>query len=93
MNAETREPFKVVEPDKIEGDYPYFVTISRSGFRRLHLSGACAVKQERCTETVGLRAISEGCADANCKLCRPKVDATDSSSSGSETVEGPNPVA
>ena len=89
LDAETKEPFKVVENNKIEGDFPYFITISRSGFRRLHLSGACAVKQERCAETVGLHSISEGCADAICKLCRPKVDATDSSSSGSETVEGP----
>ena len=88
LDAETKEPFKVVENSKIEGDFPYFITISRSGFRRLHLSGACAVKQERCAETVGLHSISEGCADAICKLCRPKVDATDSSSSGSETIEG-----
>ena len=88
LDAETKEPFKVVENNKIEGDFPYFITISRSGFRRLHLSGACAVKQERCAETVGLHSISEGCADAICNLCRPKVDATDSSSSGSETTEG-----
>ena len=88
LDAETKEPFKVVENSKIEGDFPYFISVSRSGFRRLHLSGACAVKQERCAETVGLHSISEGCADAICKLCRPKVDATDSSSSGSETVEG-----
>ena len=88
LKAETKEPFKVMENSKIEGDFPYFITISRSGFRRLHLSGACAVKQERCAETVGLHSISEGCADAICKLCRPKVDATDSSSSGSETIEG-----
>ena len=88
LDAETKEPFKVVENNKIEGDFPYFITISRSGFQRLHLSGACAVKQERCAETVGLHSISEGCADAICKLCRPKVDATDSSSSGSETIEG-----
>ncbi|CAE7877350.1 Pol, partial [Symbiodinium necroappetens] len=51
LDAETKEPFKVMENSKVEGDFPYFVTISRSGFRRLHLSGACAVKQERCAET------------------------------------------
>ena len=53
LAAEAKEPFVVLEPDKIEGDFPYFVTVSRSGFRRLHLSGACAVRQERCMETVG----------------------------------------
>ena len=48
---------------KVEGEFPYFVTVSRSGFRRLHLSGACAVRQERCMETVGVHSITEGCAD------------------------------
>ena len=85
--AEAKEPFIVLEPDKVEGDFPYFVTISRSGFRRLHLSGACAVRQEKCIETVGVLSISEGCADAICKHCRPKVDANESSSSGSEAAE------
>ena len=85
--AEAKEPFIVLEPDKVEGDFPYFVTISRSGFRRLHLSGACAVRQEKCIETVGVHSISEGCADAICKHCQPKVDANESSSSGSEAAE------
>ena len=89
LAAEAKEPFVVLEPDKIEGDFPYFVTVSRSGFRRLHLSGACAVRQERCMETVGVHSITEGCADAICKLCQPKVDAGESSSSGSEAADAP----
>lgn len=87
LDAKVKEPFSVLEPDKVEGDFPYFVTVSRSGFRRLHLSGACAVRQEKCLETIGLNAITDGCADAICKLCRPKVDAAESSSSGSEAAE------
>ena len=64
---------------------PFFVTVSRSGFRRLHLSKACAVRQERCMETVGVSKISEGIADAICKLCQPKISAAqETSSSGSE---------
>ena len=89
MATEAKEPFIVMEPDKVEGDFPYFVIISRSGFRRLHLSGACAVKQEKCIETVGVHSISEGCADAICKHCQPKVGANESSSSGSEAAELP----
>ena len=71
-------------------DMPFFVTISRSGFRRLHLSKACAVRQERCMETVGVSKISEGVADAICKLCQPKISAAqESSSSGSEDSLAP----
>ena len=71
-------------------DMPFFVTISRSGFRRLHLSKACAVRQERCMETVGVSKISEGIADAICKLCQPKISAAqESSSSGSEDSLAP----
>ena len=66
-------------------DMPFFVTVSRSGFRRLHLSKACAVRQERCMETVGVSKISEGIADAICKLCQLKISAAqETSSSGSE---------
>ena len=65
---------------------PFFVTISRSGFRRLHMSHSCAVRQERCRETVPLFCFSEDCADAVCKHCRPHLEGDESSSSeGSES--------
>ena len=65
---------------------PFFVTISRSGFRRLHMSHSCAVRQERCRETVPLFCFSEDCADAVCKRCRPHLEGDESSSSeGSES--------
>ena len=54
---------------------PFFVAISRSGFRRLHMSHSCAVRQERCRETVPLFSISEDCADAVCQHCRPHLEA------------------
>ena len=68
---------------------PYFVTVSRTnGFRRLHVSHGCAVKQERCIETQPVYHLTEGIADAICKLCRPAVEEQDfgSSDSGSETA-------
>ena len=78
------------EVSEREVDAPYFVTISRTnGFRRLHVSHGCAVKQERCLETRPVYHLTEGIADAICKLCRPAVEEQDfgSSDSGSETAQ------
>ena len=62
-------------------DAPYFVSITRgSGFRRLHLAHACAVRQSRCLETMAVHELREGVADAICKLCRPKISGLASSS-------------
>ena len=70
-------------PDEATDDAPYFVTVSRSGFRRLHVSRACAVRQERCLEWMPLQLVTADCADAVCKLCRPKLDARPEESSDS----------
>ena len=69
---------------------PYFVTVSRSGFRRLHVSKACAVRQERCLEWVPIHVVTADCADAICKLCKPKVNSASavSSPSASDSEEG-----
>eukprot|EP00439_Symbiodinium_sp_Y106_P004796 s6147_g1.t1 len=68
---------------------PYFVTVGRSGFRRLHLTHACAVRQERCVETVPLFSVDEDSADAICKLCAPKMKQGEASSeSASSDAEG-----
>ena len=65
---------------------PFFVAISRSGFRRLHMSHSCAVRQERCRETVPLFSMSENCADTVCQRCSPYLEGDSSSSSeGSES--------
>ena len=71
-----------------EPDAPYFVSITRgSGFRRLHLAHACAVRQSRCLETMAVYELREGIADAVCKLCRPKISEL-ASSSDSASDEG-----
>ena len=63
-----------LQPNDEEPQAPYFVTVGRSGFRRLHLAHACAVRQERCVETIPLFAVTEDSADAICKLCAPKIE-------------------
>ena len=72
-----------VEPDEITEDAPFFVTVSRSGFRRLRVSQACAVRQERCLEWRPVQVVTADCADAVCKLCKPKLDASKEESSQS----------
>ena len=69
---------------------PYFVTVSRTGFRRLHASHSCAVRQQRCRETVPIFEVTDSVADAVCKRCRPADSSRpESSSSGSESDEPP----
>ena len=69
---------------------PYFVTVSRTGFRRLHTSHSCAVRQERCRETVPIFEVTDSVADAVCKRCRPAdLSRPESSSSGSDSDEPP----
>ena len=75
-----------VEPDNVTEDAPFFVTVSRSGFRRLHVSHACAVRQERCLEWRPIQIVTTDCADAVCKLCKPKLDASRADSSQSASA-------
>ncbi|CAE7431666.1 unnamed protein product [Symbiodinium sp. CCMP2456] len=82
-----------LQPNDEEPQAPYFVTVGRSGFRRLHLAHACAVRQERCVETIPLFAVTEDSADAICKLCAPKIKpgdvSSDSASSDAEVLVDP----
>ena len=82
LGAEPKEKYVVAADDALP-DAPYFITTSRSGFRRLHLAGRCAVKQERCLMTKAVYEIKDDEVDAICKLCRPRVEGVASSSSGS----------
>ena len=92
MRQARGDPRAVLSPETPvrEVDAPYFVTISRTnGFRRLHMSHGCAIKQDRCIETQPVYHLTEGIADAICKLCRPATEEQDfnSSDSGSETAQ------
>ena len=79
----------LLRPAEEEPQAPYFVTVGRSGFRRLHLTHACAVRQERCVETIPLFSVDEDSADAICKLCAPKMKQGEASSeSASSDAEG-----
>ena len=82
-------PSELPEGEVTDGA-PYFVTVSRSGFRRLQVSKACAVRQERCLEWVPVHIVTADCADAICKLCKPKMNTTsaESSPSASDSEEG-----
>ena len=85
IGAQLPGPFHAWNAEESLGDAPYFVTVSRKGHRRLHLAKACAVRQERCLETIGIFSLAEASADSICKLCKPKLSgAVSSSSSGSE---------
>ena len=83
-------PSLEVPEEEVAVEAPYFVTVSRSGFRRLHVSKACAARQERCLEWLPVHVVTADCADAICKLCKPKVNTTsaESSPSASDTEEG-----
>ena len=90
---------KVPGPDIVDEDAPeapYFVTVSRkNGFRRLHMSQQCAVRQARCIETFPVFDLKEGVADAICKLCKPKIqpggETSSDSGSGVEPLQSENP--
>ena len=78
-----------LRPAEEEAQAPYFVTVGRPGFRRLHLTHACAVRQESCVETIPLFSVGEDSADAICKLCAPKMKQSEASSdSASSDAEG-----
>ena len=84
------KPLLEAPEEEVADEAPYFVTVSRSGFRRLHVSKACAVRQERCLEWVPIHVVTADCADAICKLCKPKVNSASavSSPSASDSEEG-----
>ena len=93
MGADLPGPYQDFEQEEDKDDAPYFITISRKGFRRLHLSKKCAVRRENCLETLPIFKLSEGIADAVCKLCKPKVESAEgSSTSGSEDTQVENPA-
>ena len=52
------------------------------------MSKACAVRQERCLEWLPVHIVTADCADAICKLCKPKVSSTNAESSPSASDSG-----
>ena len=87
LGAELPGPYIPFDREDDQDEAPYFITVSRRGFRRLHLSKSCAVRRENCLETIPVMKLAEGIADAVCKLCRPKMESGEASStSGSEDV-------
>ena len=73
----------------------YFLTVSRrTGFRRLHVVGACQIQRERCQETVNVDDMEKAEFDAVCKWCKKHLekdksskttDSTDSSGSSGDS--------
>ena len=72
----------------------YFITICRrTGFRRLHVVGACHVKAERCQQVVDVESLEEQNFDAICKFCKKslkeatgeEIEQSSSSSTGEST--------
>ena len=56
--------------DQPDGDFPYFVTISRrTGFRRLHQKGLCGIWPWQCQHVEYLKSIHSASAHAVCKRC------------------------
>ena len=73
----------------------YFLTVSRrTGFRRLHVVGACQIQRERCQETVNVDDMEKAEFNAVCKWCKKHLekdksskttDSTDSSGSSGDS--------
>ena len=87
IGAQLPGPFHAWNAEESLGDAPYFVTVSRKGHRRLHLAKACAVRQERCLETIGIFSLAEASADSICKLCKPKLSGAVSRSEDSNAID------
>ena len=93
MDASLPGPYLEFDGEGEQDEAPYFITVSRRGFRRLHLSKRCAVRRENCLETIPVMRLTEGIADAICKLCRPKIESGEASStSGSEDAPEGEPA-
>ena len=86
-----------VETDEMkEHEAPcYFLTVSRrTGFRRLHVVGACQIQRGRYQETVSVDDMEKAEFDAVCKWCKKHLekdkstktaDSTDSSGSSGDS--------
>ena len=93
MDASLPGPYLEFDGEGEQDEAPYFITVSQRGFRRLHLSKRCAVRRENCLETIPVMRLTEGIADAICKLCRPKIESGEASStSGSEDAPEGEPA-
>ena len=51
------------------------------------MSRTCAVRQERCLEWAPLFHVTAECADAVCKLCKPRLDSLEDLSSNSASSD------
>ena len=59
MDAVLPGPYESFEGQSPEDDAPFFITVSRKGFCRLHMSRSCAVCRERCSETLPVFSLTE----------------------------------
>jgi hypothetical protein len=62
---------------------PFWISVSKSGFRRLHKTGGCPSSKRICFVMIELEVASKDCADALCRHCYPNQDLWESSSESS----------
>ena len=94
-NFEESEPVgglvRVGTPKGLEADLtaPFWVSITKSGFRRLHRLDGCWVSPLECFDWRSSRVLEEGMADRPCLLCWPEArKGPVESSSGEEASTG-----
>lgn len=70
-------------------EQPFWVSIGRTGFRRLHRLGGCHIRKEDCNhwQSLDWEAAERNKSDEACKLCWPDLqkDASEEESSGEES--------
>jgi hypothetical protein len=84
-------------PEQYDSPPPYWISVAKSGFRRLHRWKGCRVEPKECFSWKPVRELvavgDQGIADKACKLCWPAEESTplpaqtseEDSSSGSST--------
>ena len=81
VEALVRPPSKMQAPQEDPGA-PFWVSVTKSGFRRLHRLEGCHVRASECFSWKSVQVLEKGVADKPCLLCWPEArkEAIDSSS-------------
>jgi hypothetical protein len=82
--------------ERLEGNYPFWVTTTTSGFRRLHRTGGCNTPKAgiACWTYATLEEIKANKADKPCLRCWPELknaEESDSSESEESSSSGTEP--
>ena len=89
--AECSQASSDPQASALEEEGQFWVSIQgRSGFRRLHLRGACHFRPQDCANWESLHVLVADSADARCKFCWPSESAESEASTGSSSTDFAN---